>query len=159
MDLNLSVDNGKFVCRVAGIIIHNNKVLFETRDDSEFWAPPGGTVAFGESSIDAIKRELKEELGVEVNIERLLWTTEGFFVQKGKPIHSFMFYYLGTIENDKGIYGAEDPFLRRDQGDRGNLMTFQWHDLNKLNELKVFPEFLKIGLLKLPTSTEHIIHD
>jgi len=55
---------------VCGIIYKHNKILLTRRKKEKslggFWEFPGGKVEDGESDKDALKRELKEELNLEV---------------------------------------------------------------------------------------------
>lgn len=55
---------------VSGILIDKNKVLLglrkNTKHFSDYWSLPVGHVEMGESSLQAIKRELTEEIGVMV---------------------------------------------------------------------------------------------
>lgn len=46
------------------------------RNEKGSWEAPGGAVDFGEGRVAAIKREIKEELGVDIVIVRLLTVTE-----------------------------------------------------------------------------------
>ncbi len=39
---------------------------------SECWSMPGGTVEFGETCVSALKREIKEELGIKISDEKLI---------------------------------------------------------------------------------------
>lgn len=59
---------------VAGFIVRDGKVLLAKRPASKKLAPdkyhlPGGHVEFGEDLKSALKRELREELGIEVQVE------------------------------------------------------------------------------------------
>ncbi len=45
----------------------------------DYWAMPGGRAEIGETSARTIVREMQEELGCEVEVERLLWTVENFY--------------------------------------------------------------------------------
>jgi len=48
------------------------------------WAPPGGHIDFGESVIDCAKREVKEEVGVEIKNLKVLGFTEDIFKEDKK---------------------------------------------------------------------------
>lgn len=48
------------------------KVLLQKRADRKMWGFPGGVMELGESFTDAVKREVKEETGLTVEVGRLL---------------------------------------------------------------------------------------
>ena len=68
MDITVDVGNYKLNVRVAGIIIHNNKLLVHKDINSDHYALIGGRVKIGEDSETAVKRELQEELGKNIEI-------------------------------------------------------------------------------------------
>ncbi len=52
---------------VTGIILDDEKgVLFEKRADNGMWCIPGGSIEFGESLEEALKREVKEETSLSI---------------------------------------------------------------------------------------------
>jgi len=60
---------------IDGVLIENNKVLLVKRDIEpfkNFWVLPGGHVECGERVEEALIREMKEELGIEVKIKKLI---------------------------------------------------------------------------------------
>lgn len=61
-----------FGFRVAGVLLNQGKILLSTDDHVDFWVLPGGGVKPFESSEEAIKREFREEMGVEIEVVRLL---------------------------------------------------------------------------------------
>ena len=65
---------------VVAAIIHRDGAYFATqRGYGEFegmWEFPGGKIEPGESREDALKREIQEELGVDIYVKELLCTTE-----------------------------------------------------------------------------------
>ncbi len=62
------------ILAVDAIILDNNKVLLTKRATYPFvgyWTLPGGHVEYGETTEHALKREMKEELGISVKIKEL----------------------------------------------------------------------------------------
>jgi len=57
------------VCAIS--IDDDNRVLLlrHLRDWGEFWVLPGGGAEWGETLTDALRREIREELGVDVEIK------------------------------------------------------------------------------------------
>ena len=60
--------------RVRGILINNKKIILVKRikDSGTYFCFPGGGVEKGESLEEALIREMKEELGVEVKVKELV---------------------------------------------------------------------------------------
>lgn len=62
---------------VAGIIKEGNKILGAQRGHGEFkgfWEFPGGKIEEQETKEEALVREMKEELGVLVEVGEKVWT-------------------------------------------------------------------------------------
>jgi 8-oxo-dGTP diphosphatase len=59
----------------AAIILDRGKVLITRRPDESrhagFWEFPGGKIDSGESPEQALTREIREELGVEIDVETI----------------------------------------------------------------------------------------
>ena len=69
----------RFTYRVGGILIQHEHVLCQSAGEEGFWFLPGGRAEVGESARISLLREMQEELGVDLQIERLLYVVENFF--------------------------------------------------------------------------------
>ncbi|MDH6126912.1 NUDIX domain-containing protein [Kitasatospora sp. GP82] len=57
---------------VAGVVVREDgQVLVIRRADNNTWEPPGGVLELGESVEAGVAREVREETGVDVAVERL----------------------------------------------------------------------------------------
>jgi len=54
--------------RAAAIIVENGRILLEkhAKDGREYWVLPGGGVDVGETLSDGLRRELREEIGLQL---------------------------------------------------------------------------------------------
>jgi len=65
----------KYIEVVAAIIIHNNKILCVQRSENKLdyiskkWEFPGGKIESGESKQETIKREISEELEMNITVQ------------------------------------------------------------------------------------------
>ncbi|MBV9710644.1 MAG: NUDIX domain-containing protein, partial [Ktedonobacteraceae bacterium] len=84
----------RFTYRVAGIVRHDNSVLFEQSYDKTFWNLPGGRAELRESASEGLIREMREELGVTATVVRLVYIIENFFTYKSIFHHDIGFYFL-----------------------------------------------------------------
>ena len=79
---------------VVAAILHRDGAYFATqRGYGEFegmWEFPGGKIEHGESSEDALKREIQEELGVDIVIEDLICTTEYDYPSFHLTMHCYL---------------------------------------------------------------------
>lgn len=155
MDIMFEQRGVRFNYRCAGVAVHNDQVLLHRFVGDDYWSLPGGRVEFSELSAGALKREMMEELELEVSVKRLLWAVETFFEFEGTPFHELGFYFLMEFEPESGIYERRESFTGYD----GTLkLEFRWYDVNELDGIELKPEFLKQSLRQIPSTTQHIVH-
>lgn len=109
---------------VLAVIRKGDRVLvFDDTADVPFCRPPGGGIEFWETSLEALRREVLEEIGAAVAEATLLGVIEERFVYIGEHRHEVAFIYAVRLA-DPSLY-ALDTIL----GDEGGApMPLRWHD-------------------------------
>lgn len=64
---------------VYGIIVHEGSVLLCNTKSTGKYSLPGGGIDLGEKIEDALRREVREECGIEIELERIIDVQERFF--------------------------------------------------------------------------------
>lgn len=145
-----------FQMRIAGLGFREGHVLVHRAIHEPFWTFPGGRAEIGETSIETLKREMVEELGVGVVVERLLWSVENFFRYEERDCHEFGLYYL--MELPPSFPFASDEIIHRVQ-DGGSELEFKWVPATRaaLTKLDIPPYFIAEEIETLPDSPRHLI--
>jgi ADP-ribose pyrophosphatase YjhB (NUDIX family) len=147
----------RFNYRIVGVAVHEQTVLLHQAEDEDFWTFPGGRAELGEPAEQTLRREMKEEIGAEVEVVRLLWFVENFFEYAEKRYHEIALYFLIRFPP-----ACQDPPRSGSfQGAEGEMkLTFRWFPLDPvvLARLPLYPSFLQTALQQLPDSVRHIVH-
>ena len=146
----------QFNYRAVGVALNNNQVLLHKSEKDHFWSLPGGRVEFLETASDTLKREMQEELNIEVKVERLLWVVENFFEYDYKSYHELALYFLMFLPSGSNLYSQTEQFEGKDEGRK---LIFQWHKLDALEHIELYPRFLHESLISIPKFTVHIVHN
>lgn len=86
-----------FRLRAAAVILRGDSVLMMGNDAVPYLYSIGGAVQLGETAEEAVQREVLEETGLRLSIDRLLAVHQNFFVDRdlgGETWHELAFYYL-----------------------------------------------------------------
>lgn len=113
---------------VSAVILQDGKYLLVRDNKFNFWRPPGGRVNWGEKVDDALKREMKEEIGTDIEIVRALGFGEDFaFKQTLKyKTHRVVIYFLCKAKTKIKSY--------RDEGECG--ARIKWISIGELMAMK-----------------------
>jgi 8-oxo-dGTP pyrophosphatase MutT (NUDIX family) len=141
----------KMNIRAKAIVIfkQNDKYLFtvchDRVKDELFYIPVGGGIEFGEHSLEAAKREVKEEIGREIGDEKLLSVTENIFEFKGICEHEIVFTYYAEFMNKEALSLS----LKAGINDAGEEIKLVWATLQEIQQknIRVYP----YSLLKILT--------
>ncbi|MFT3691718.1 MAG: NUDIX hydrolase [Kofleriaceae bacterium] len=117
-------------------------LVFEVRDGGRLigYRPLGGGIEFGETSRDAVVREIREELGIELREPTLVTVLENLFTYGGQPKHEIVFVYDGLV-GDASVYDRDD--LMFDEGNE--RIPVRWVDPHDL-DAPLFPNGLADAL-------------
>lgn len=107
--------------------------------------PLGGTVEFGESAEAAVRREFREELGIEVTVLGPPVYLENLYVHEGSPGHEII--ALFDLAFPAGAFeGVARLHFREDSGTECTAAWFALADLDRPGGPQLYPAGLKARL-------------
>ena len=124
---------------VLGIAKKDNKILvsegYDKIKDKTFYRCLGGGIEFQETSQEALKREFKEEINIDIEVEEFCGIAENIFTFQGQKGHEIVFFYNIKIKDEdyKEVYPIID--------DDGEDVAI-WIDIDefKNNKKILYPE-------------------
>lgn len=139
MDLAIKLQDTTLYIRAAVIIKNQDGYIFGKSKHGYIFAA-GGKIMLNETSADAAKREVEEELGMKINNLKLISVIENIYTANSENVHEICFYY----ETDE-LFAGELPedFVVVAEGDIEN------------QDLKPLP--LKNLLLNRSERFEHVM--
>ena len=151
MDLDFKLNDFRFNARVSAIIYNKDKtkvLLFKVEDGRDYFLLPGGRIGINEDSKTAIKREIKEELGFDLEFN-LCSIQENFVKKDNLDIMQYCFCY-------KAIYNEEinNDILKCLDND-GQI--FNWINIDDLDSIELLPKSCKNLINNNALSIEHFI--
>ena len=150
-DMTVTCDQGFLNIRVGAIIMKDGKFLMVGNERSNYLYSVGGRVKFGETAQEAVVREVLEETGVKMEIDRLGFVHENYFVgdspaNDGKLIYEIsFFFYMKVPENFSPASGSFSENESRE------YLTWISPD----EERTFYPEFFRT---ELPNPTDGVRH-
>jgi len=158
MEIDCGFSKGKywFRYRAAGIIVEDGHVLFASNSNEDYYYSVGGGVHAGETSREAVVREIYEETGVRYEVDRLAVIHENFFdghggEWEGLVCHEVCFYYL---MKPRGSMALHDCGVTH-----GVLEKMVWVPLADLDKVYAYPTFLGDYLRRMPNEIVHLVTD
>ena len=141
--------------RVGAIIRKNDSFLMAGNDVNNYLYSIGGRVRFNETAEEAVIREVKEETGVQMEVDHLGFVHENYFFgdsksNMGKTVYEICFYfYMKVPENFE--------FRKEHTTESGIREYLSW--VRPDCECFIFPEFFREELLKEDQGVRHIVSD
>jgi 8-oxo-dGTP pyrophosphatase MutT (NUDIX family) len=121
-------------------------LVFEARDESKnetFYRPLGGGIEFGEYGETAIRREMREELGVELRDVRYVGALENIYTMGLRPGHEIVLVFEASLV-DEHRYALDEMVGHEENGRPFKVL---WAPLAQFRAgaARLYPE----GLLEL----------
>lgn len=148
MDITFETEAGRFNYRVCAVLLDGGRILAMHDERSPYFYLPGGRVRMGERAEDAVLREVREELGIEVRIVRPLWLSQSFFNEDVVRVdyHELCLYFL--------VDASATDLLTRGDRFRGpelrHVHDFEWLPFERVKDEYLYPLFLKTEIFHLP---------
>lgn len=131
MDMQTEINKAygeKLRVRVCGIYIEDDEILLIKHQhlgkSGVLWAPPGGGMEYGESAEEALKREFKEETGLDIDIVQFLFVHEYL----DPPLHGVELFFLVKKKGGQLKLGEDPEFAHTAQ----LLSELSFKDLKKM---------------------------
>ena len=138
--------------RTAGVLVRNYKILVQRERDGIEYALPGGAVKFGETSENSLVMRFKEETGVDILCNRLIWIEELFWKWENKNAHGIAFYYLISLKDENNI---SDDYFGTNKANSN--VVFEWIAVDEINDITIFPSFIKENIKNISESIGHFV--
>ena len=152
-DMCVPCGDGILNIRVGAIIVRDGKALMVKSEFGDYRYSVGGRIQFGEFAEKAIVREVLEETGRRLSVDRLGFVEEVYFINDnpkafGKPVYELAFYYYMNAPKDF------EPVTDH-VGDSSE--RFVWVGPNDPQTLH--PDFIREAITAPQKTVQHIVRD
>lgn len=122
--------------RPTGILINDNKILLldQNVNSKRKWSLPGGSLENGETIEDCLKREMREETGLDVKIIKLLYVNDFF------RNNTYVLHITFLVEKIGGSLGKTTDI---DTEEIRNVKMVPIEDLEKIGFNTTFADLVK----------------
>lgn len=154
-DMTVRCDDGLINLRVGAIIMQNGKVLMVGNQRSDYFYSVGGRIQFGETAEEAVIREVLEETGVRMEVDRLGFIHENYFLgddptNLGRVIYEVSFYFYMKVPND---FSPTSGSFTEDHSKE----FLEWVALDE--KRTIYPAFFRTELAHPSDHVKHVVTD
>ena len=154
-DMCVACDDGILNIRVGAIIMKDGKILMVGNDKANYLYSVGGRIKFGETAEEAILREVLEETGVKMEIDRLGFIHENYFYgdapsNLGKLIYEISFYFYMKVPSD--FAPISESFTEDHSKEHLKWVSFD-------EDVKMYPEIFRTELKNPIDTVKHFVKD
>ena len=154
-DMCVTCDDGILNIRVGAIIMKDGKILMVGNERANYLYSVGGRIKFGETAEEAVVREVFEETGVKMEIDRLGFVHENYFYgdapsNLGKLIYEISLFFYMKVPSD--FAPISESFTEDNSKEH-----LKWVSLDE--DIKMYPEFFRTELKNQVDTVKHFIKD
>ena len=155
VDMTVPCGDGIINIRVGAVILKNGRFLMVGNRRSDYLYSVGGRLKFGETAEEAVKREVLEETGARMEIERLGFVHENYFygdspANLGKLIYEVSFFFYMRVPEDFEPVCASFA-------DDGTTEELKW--VSPDEDTTLYPEFFRTELKHPEPTVKHFVTD
>ena len=149
-DMCVACDDGILNIRAGAIIMKDEKLLMVGNDRNYLYSV-GGRLKFGETAEEAVIREVFEETGVKMEVDRLGFMHENYFYgdapsNLNKLIYEISFYFYMKVSDI--FVPVSESFAEDDSKEQ-----LVWVSLD--DDIKIYPEFFRTELKNPTDAVKH----
>ncbi len=154
-DMTVACDKGLINIRVGAIIMKNGRFLMVGNGRTDYLYSVGGRIKFGETAEEAVVREVQEETGIRMEIDRLGFVHENYFYgdapsNLGKLIYEVSFFFYMKVPDD--FMPVSESFT-----DDGSPERLRWVSAD--DPVIIYPDFFRTELLCPQNTVRHFVTD
>ena len=154
-DMCVPCEAGLLNIRVGAIILRDGKLLMVGNERDDYLYTVGGRIKFGETAEEAIVREIWEEAGVKMEIDRLGFVHENYFygdapANLGKLIYEISFFFYMKVPQD---FAPVSESFTEDHSKE----YLKWVSLHE--DIKMYPTFFRTELQNPANTVKHFVTD
>ena len=154
-DMCVACDDGILNIRVGAIIMQDRKILMVGNERTDYLYSVGGRVQFGETAEEAIVREVLEETGVKMEVDRLGFVHENYFYgdapsKQGKLVYEISLFFYMKVPRD---FAPVSVSFTEDNSKE----YLRWVSLDE--NRKVYPEFFRTELRNPTDVVKYFVTD
>lgn len=154
-DLCMACGEGILNIRVGAIIQKDQRILMVGNERTDYFYSVGGRIKFGETAQEAVVREVYEETGVKMVVDRLGFVHENFFygdapANLGKLIYEIsLFFYMKVPEDFMPVCESFTEDHTKE--------FLKW--VSPDGDFKMYPTFFKTELKEQEPGVKHFVTD
>ena len=154
-DMCVACDDGILNIRVGAIIMQDGKILMVGNDRADYLYSVGGRIQFGETAEEAVVREVFEETGVKMEIDRLGFVHENYFYgdapsKQGRLVYEISLYFYMKVLRE---FAPASVSFTEDNSKE----YLRWISLDENG--KMYPEFFRTELRNPVNTVKYFVTD